>query len=330
MKKGNELTWQILTEDEKSALLLSIHYNKSTWQAGEIMNKAHYKYLEIQARANQFFKMFNEYFKATGNKRIPEGCNINHFFRDYIIYTLFERKNPKEAIKLLGNNPFIVPQAKSRMFKEAMDELANHENTSYRLLYDLIIEFDRWNNSRILTPNLQEPSAFKRRNKSRLIKHLKNLSSLDPYHIDRFISKFQSHSKKPGLYIPVISTQFEQGYEVIKIKQNTHIIEHVSKHLRLYIFEEHVEADTFGYLVSRYLKNQNKDCRDGQKFWPLYRKTIENAYNYLEVNNIIPRRKNLEKAFRDLDEIIIRNNTKKAMKISDPQPRVDEKAFYRI
>lgn len=328
--KGNELVWKVLTEDEKSSLLLSINYGKSTWQAGEIMGKAHYKYLEIQARANKYFRLYNEYFISTGNLKIPDNCHINHFFRDYILLTVFERKTPKEAIAELDNSPFIVVSAKERIFKECLDQLANHEDPKQQLLYDLIKEFDRWNNFRILPISLQEPSAFKRRNKTRLVKHLKNLSSLDEFHIYRFINKFNVKNGTKPLYIAVLSPNFEAGYEVIEISKKPQIIEYISKHLRLYIFKDRVDADQFGYLVSRYIKDKVKDCKVGQKFWPLYRKNIESAYNYLEVNNIIPRRKHLERAFRDLDVISIRKTNKKNALISDPQNRIEKNKLWVI
>lgn len=332
MKKANKHVWEILTEDEKSSLLLSISYGKSTWQAGEIMNKAHYKYLEIQARANKYFRLFNTYFLATNNLRIPDNCYINPFFRDYIIATVFERKTPKEAIASLDNSPFVVVSAKERIFRECLEQLANNEDPNQQLLYDTIIEFDRWNNFRILPISLQEPSAFKRRNKTRLVKHLKNLSSLDEFHIRRFINKFNTNNstgKKP-LFISVLSANFEGGYEVIQIANKKNIREYISKHLRLYMFNEQVDADKFGFLVSVYLKNKEKDCKVGQKFWPQYRQSIELADNYLEVNNIIPRRKHLEKAFRDLDEIHLRQKAKKVKKVSDPQQRIDGGKVWNI
>lgn len=331
MNKENKLVWEILTEDEKSSLLLSISYGKSTWQAGEIMNKAHYKYLEIQARANKFFKMFSEYFKETKNLKIPKECNINPYFRDYIIATVFERKTKKQAVdELDAKNPFSINSARDRIIKESMELLENHEDPSYQLLCDLILEFDRWNNSRILPTSLQEPSAFKRRNKTRLIKHLKNLSNLDEFHVSRFIDKFKARKDKKALHIALLSARFDEGYEVVKINHSKDAISYISKNLRLYIFKDFVDADRFGFLVNRYLNNSKRDCKTGQKFWADYRQNIENAYNYLDVNNIIPRRKNLEKAFRDMDEILLRKESKKVVKIGDPQKRVRKENFWSI
>jgi len=335
MKKNKiekSLVWNILTNDEQSALLLSINFGKSTWEAGELMNKAHYKYLEIQARANKFFKMFHEYFDATGNLRIPDGCSLNKDFRDFILLTVFERKTDKQAIQEMGKTAFIVPTAKERILRNSLDALGNSTNELEQMLYDLIIEFDRWNNNRILPASLQEPSAFKRRNKTRLIKHLRNLSKLDPFHIHRFTNRFKAkNSETKVYYIPLLSNSYEGGYEIIRVKKDKELLEYISKHLRLYLFEEHVDADQFGYLVNKYLKDPKKDCKVGQKFWPLYRQSIECASNYLQVNNIIPRRKNLEKAFRDMDHLRMKKkNNKEKKKIADPQKRADSSTFWSI
>lgn len=328
MNKSNKLALKILTEDEKAALMLSINYNKSTWQAGEIMGKAHYKYLEIQARANKFFKMFSEYFEATGDLRIPSTCNLNPFFRDFIVSTVFERKSPKEAIAEQIMSPLTVTSAKERIFDEQFKLLYNSEDPINQLFYDLIKEFDRWNNFRVLSISFQEPSAFKRRNKTRLIKHLNNLSNLDEFHIERFIKRFKWKPGRELLYVAVLRKESEGGYDIIPINGTKDVVEWVSKHLRLYIFKDEVDADTFGFLVNKYLSNPNKDCKVGQKFWPVYRKTIELAYNYLDVNNIIPRRKHLEKAFRDMDDINIKKKSKKDKLIGDPQARGKEEQFW--
>jgi hypothetical protein len=330
--KENSLVWEVLTDDEKSALMLSINFGKSTWQAGEIMNKAHYKYLEIQARANKFFRMFNEYFQKTNNLKIPEGVHLNPYFKEYILKAVFEREKPKDIINSMGLNPFIVPKAKYRIFKETMDYLGNHEDERHHWLYDLIMDFDRWNNFRILTPNIEEPSAFKRRNKTKLIKHLKNLTQLNSFHIERFSSKFSTKSKVPSKYqfITLLSEEFEGGYQVIKIKKDSGINDYISKNLRLYTFDEEVDADEYGFIIIKYLSDDKKTCRTGQKFWPRYRKVIEKSNNYLEVNNILPRRKNLEKAFKEIDYYREKNYERELAKLNDPQKRVDEKLLWNI
>ena len=330
--KVNQLAWEILTDDERGSLVLSIQHGKSSWQAGEIMNKAHYKYLEIQARANHFFKMFTLYLEKTNNVKIPMDIGIHPDFREYLNLTIFERKTPREAIKIIGiKSAFLIAQARKRIMGENLKQLSEDENPLAQNLYDIILEFDRWNNFRILPIELQEPSAFKRRNKTRLMKHLKNLSELNDYHIHRFIERFQAKKtdRKP-YYIAILSKAYENSYEVISVKRKEDILNYISKELRLYVFSNKVDADEFGFLVSRYLKLEDKNCKSGQRFWPQYRKSIKSAVNYLEVNNIIPRRKHLEEAFRNTDHLEIRKIEKKVKDISDPQTRGKEEVFWNI
>jgi len=327
----NNRAWDILTEDEQVSLTLSVQYNKSTWQAGEIMGKAHYKYLEINARAKTFFKLFTEYFEKTDNLIIPEGVAIHPDIAEFIRLTIIERLGYREAIKEIGNNTALsINSARERLLEEYLRQLANDDNPLARDLYDLILDFDRWNNFRILPTSLQEPSAFKRRNKTRLLKHLNNLKNLHEFHIDRFVTKFKANKSylKP-LYLPLISDTFVEGYDVIKIKNKEDIIRYLSTEFRLYVFEDRDDADNYGYLVESYLNNKKKNCKHGQSFWPKYRTKISKASNYGQVNNIIPRRKHLEKAFKDLDGKNI-NKHLIELDLADPQKRLTKADLWNI
>lgn len=324
--------WDILTEDEKLSLTLSIQHNKSTWQAGEIMGKAHYKYLEINARAKTFFKLFTEYFHKTNDLIIPEGVALHPDIAEFIRLTIIERMGYREAVKEIAvhtNTPLTINGARERLLKEYLNQLANDDNPLARDLYDLILDFDRWNMFRILPISLQEPSAFKRRNKTRLLKHLKNMKDLNEFHIDRFITKFRAKGKhRRKLYLPIISDTFIEGYDVVKIQNTDKIIQYLSNEFRLYIFKDKEDADDYGYLVESYLNNNKKDCKHGQVFWPKFRILITKAYNFNSVNNIIPRRKNLEKAFKDLDGKNL-NELNSSIK-SDAQNRVHKSDLWTI
>lgn len=327
----NNRAWDILTEDEQVSLTLSVQYNKSTWQAGEIMGKAHYKYLEINARAKTFFRLFTEYFEKTNNLIIPEGVAIHPDIAEFIRLTIVERLGYREAIKEIGNNTALsINSARERLLEEYLRQLANDDNPLAHDLYDLILDFDRWNNFRILPTSLQEPSAFKRRNKTRLLKHLNNLKNLHEFHIDRFVTKFKANKTylKP-LYLPLISDTFVEGYDVIKIKNKEEIINYLSTEFRLYVFEDRDDADNYGYLVESYLNNKKKNCKHGQSFWPKYRTKISKANNYGQVNNIIPRRKHLEKAFKDLDGKNINKHLIEQV-LSDPQKRLTKADLWNI
>lgn len=317
----NSKAWDILTKEEKSALSLATNYNKSSWQAGEILNKAHYKYLEIQARAKHFFKIFTIYFEKTDGELIPKNSDMTWDLQEFILCTLQNRMGYRETLKAIGKeSPICHKKAIKRVeaLKEYLLWLDNHPNKLHKDLYDLILEFDRWNNFRILPEELQEPSAFKRRNKTRLLKHLRNLKKLNPFHVDRLLNKFQAPKGYSGkiLYVPLVSDSFLDGYKVIPIKATSKIVNYLSSSLNLYMFKDEGEADDYGYLVEDYLSKESKSCKQGQQFWPEFRLKIQKADNYAQVNNIIPRRSNLENAFRDLDKIHVKR--KEAAKPIDP------------
>jgi len=332
----NNKAWDILTQEEKSALTLTLSYGKSSWQAGEILKRAHYKYLEIQSRATHLFKIFTFYFEKTDNHLIPKDSDMTWDLQEYILCTIQNRMGYRDTIKTIGKeSPLSHKKASKRVevLQGYMDWLENHDLEVHRDLHDLIKEFDRWNNFRILPEELQEPSAFKRRNKTRLLKHLRNLKELDAFHIDRLTSKFKAPNsyKLRKLYLPIISETFLDGYKVLTIRGTNKIVNYISNNLQLYMFETEELADDYGHLVENYLSQKDKDCKQGQRFWPEFRTTITKAYNYSEINNIIPRRTNLETAFRDLDNIKVKKvKDITANDITDPSKRASTEKFWEL
>lgn len=303
--------WAILTGEEKSALSLSINHGKSTWQAGEILNKAHYKYLEIQARARAFFEMFTLYFKEYDDILIPLDSKLPWDFKEFIICSIEERMGYRETLKRIGKKSDLTDKKSEKRIKtlvDYMEILRSYNDKQHNALFDLIKEFDRWNNFRILPECLQEPSAFKRRNKTRLVKHLNNVKNLDQFLIDRLTTKFKPGKNYKGkkLFLPIVNDNNYKGYEVIEIKDDPNLIKHISRDLNLYLFEDIEIADDYAFLVNSYLNDNAKTCTQGQKFWPRFRILISKSSNFNEVNNIIPRRSNLEMAFKDLDKIRVK------------------------
>lgn len=310
MENMNSKAWDILLEEEKAALSLSINHSKSTWQAGEILDKAHYKYLEIHARAKHFFVIFTGYFKLTGNQLIPENSEISWDFREFLTLTIEKRKGYREALKGVGKtSPLCSKYAKERdeTLYNYVEWLRKHKCPLHQELYNIVKEFDRWNNFRILPEAIQEPSAFKRRNKTRLLKHLRNVHSLKPIVIDQLQTKsFRPTKYYPPLYLPIISDNYVKGYEVLKVSSASQVVKYISKELNLYIFNNEELADDYAHLVENYLTNKDRHCTMGQKFWPQFREMIKLATNYKDVNNIISRKNNLEEAFLNIDKSTIK------------------------
>jgi len=305
--------WASLTNDEKISLNLSLGMKKSTWESGEIMNKSHYKYIEIKSRAERLFKLFYGFLEKY-RKLVPAEANITPIFREYLEYLIIQRKQLKEAISLIGDYSF-----KNRTIREALiiQEL-NHLRTSKREvdrdLYELILEFDRWNSFRLLPFKVQEPSAYKRRNKIRNLKHLKNLCNLPKVSLDVIKGKY-SYGGKSVLYVPIISRYFEYGYEILTIENNNWVIQEISR-IGLFIFEDRDDAEKFSILIKEYIYKKSKKPGDGQRFWPMFRVFITRASNYFDIEKIDPSRKNLENAFFDL-EIKYQKKERRNRKVND-------------
>lgn len=330
----NNLAWNILNEEEKASLTLNTSYNKSTWEAGEILGKSHYKYLEINARARQFFKMFTEYFQKTGDLLIPENSDMNWDFRLFIECIILKRMKYRQTLKEIGKESKLCNKyaaIRHKAIEEYMEWLTTQDEIHLEL-YNIIKEFDRWNNFRVLPLNLQEPSAFQRRNKTRILKHLKNIYNLDAFIIDHLKSKnVKATNKGKRYYLPIVcKNNNNTDYEVLEINTNPDLLKHISKELGLYVFDDEEVADDVGFIMDKYLSEDTRTCVYGQQFWPKFRELTKKAINYNDVNNIHKKRSNIKDAFINTDKIKIKrieyNEINK--KIDDAQKRANDNLFW--
>jgi hypothetical protein len=171
--------YAILTAEEKTSLTLSLVNHKSTWEAGEIMGKAHYKYLEIRMRAEKFLKLFADYFQ-TYDRLIPANSTLDKHFTLYLKLTMEKRLPLKEVIAQIDSDLWKRPKTREIEIAREVQALRGCKYAHDQNLYHLIMDFDRWNNFRILPSSIQEPSAFKRRNKHKLRKLVNLFTSLHP------------------------------------------------------------------------------------------------------------------------------------------------------
>ena len=199
MDKNSQKAWDILSEDERVSLTLSLGHGKSTWESGEIMKKAHFKYLEISKRAQKFLDIFTNHYAKYGGL-IPEDLDLNFSFIEYLQLTMEERKNISTAVREMDSNKYLINSTRTKFITKELERLTLIERDSAKDLYNLIMDFDRWNNFRILPMSLQEPSAFKRRNKARNRKHLKTITSLPKYSVLKLIEIFNYSGKYSKLY----------------------------------------------------------------------------------------------------------------------------------
>jgi len=320
----NPDVWDILKEDEKTAVSLSLGHGKSTWEAGEIMEKAHFKYLEIQKRARKFIEIFTNYFEKYHSLFPEELITLSFPFKEYLILTLIERKNISEAVKQMEDNSWSISSKRKKKLIEEIDNLRANKSEAASDLYGLIMDFDRWNNFRILPIEVQEPSAFKRRNKNRNLKHLSNITHLPEYSLKVIKEKYNYNGKFSKLYLPIVSEFLPDDYDIITVKNKPSIIDKVT-HMGLFLFEKRDDAKAFSELVAGYMLNSVKNCKTGQKFWPEFRILLYKTFNYEKLENIHKSRKSLDKAMFDTDKRKIRSRREKELK---GEERVDDELLF--
>jgi len=319
--KINTDTWELLNLDERTAASLSLAHSKSTWEAGEIMSKAHFKYLEIQKRARKFLEIFTNHFEKYGGL-FPENIAISFAFKEYLTLTVLERKHISRAVKQMEDPSYSVANKRNKLIVKEIKKLQADTSEPAKDIYNLIMDFDRWNNFRILPIEVQEPSAFKRRNKARNVKHLKKIISLPRYSVYIIIQKFSYSGKYKKVYLPLISIHLDDKYKVIDVKHKPASIVELTK-AGLFLFDDRARADEFGHLVSGYFVDNIKNCKTGQRFWPEFRELVVQAVNYSELENIHKSRTYLDWATFDKD--MVKGQRKK----KENKDRVqDAKKFY--
>lgn len=312
----NNEAWDLLRDDERTAISLSLGHGKSTWESGEIMNRAHFKYLEIQKRARKFLEIFTNHFEKYDGL-FPENLHLPFAFKEYLILTILERKNISESVRLMEDPSYMVA-SKRKAFIIAEIERLRETNTKEALdMYGLIMDFDRWNNFRILPVEVQEPSAFKRRNKARNKKHLKRITSIHQFSVLKLIENFSYSGNKDKLYLPIVSGWLEEDYKIIGVRETTENIQTINDY-GLFLFREESDAIKFGKLVSSYFINSVRNCKMGQKFWPEFREIMAKAYNYRELQNI-------HKSRTYLDSALYNRDYRKKKTISKKQEKMDKK-----
>lgn len=294
--KINEKVLSALTEDEKTSLTLQHGMDKSTWQGGEIMNRSHYKYLEISYRASHFFKIFHEHTNTLGDL-VPDYLEGDKEVITYFRECIQSRKKPLIVLIELNNerrkNGEIKLQktALNEKIRVQMSKWLESQDMVNLTFHDFVKEFDRWNNFRILPKSIQEPSAYKRRVQKLYKKHLKILKTLHPLSQKKLLKLFENPKGK--IYLPLL----QEVHTILETPQSMEIL----SELGLYVFVEKEKAEEYREQVFAYINKVNRECRDGLNFWPKYRELIKQAKNYQTVQNITPSRKYLQMAVQKLE-----------------------------
>lgn len=294
MKTINSTILDYLLPDEQVALGLQHTMDKSSWQAGEIMEKSHYKYLEISYRADRFLRMFKEYLELF-ETIIPEYLSGDEVVKKYLRLCIGKRMKPGEAIEQLGG---IKKKQLDALIIKTLKEWGNPDQPNEYHAYELVKEFDRWNNFRILPEAVREPSAFKRRIKNVYKRQVRMIGQLSPLAIEKITQVCRAYNNFPNkAYLPLVSNNKPI---VLQVKNNPITINLLTE-LNLYTFKDKSEAQKYIESVHRYISVRFRECTDGLEFWPVYREMIKKAINYQEIQKITPTRKYLEMAMKNLE-----------------------------
>lgn len=320
--KGGSIIWGLLHDEEKASLSLQLLQNKSTWQAGEILKKSHYKYLEIYARAKEYVKLFTAHFQKY-DTLVPKGVRITPEVKEYFENVILKRLTIREAAEDLSNKHW---KAKVRN-KAIIEHYRKWVKSKYMEDQDflhLILHFDKWNNFRVLPKDIQEPHAFKRRNKNRYKQHISLHLNLSEYALQRFKKKrMKGQDGTPGqVYVPIIKDFQAKKTTILAVDNNLRNMNLVNA-LYLYAFRSKEEAREYvNHLFTFDITTNTKKPKEGLDFWPKYRALIRLSYNYDAQQGIIPNRKYYDLMQKDDQEL------KETLKIKDllqqnlkPQPQ---------
>lgn len=296
---------EILTAEERLAVNLVRVEKKSTWEAGEILCKSHYKFLEILGRGHHYLQIFTEHF-TFHNTIVPDDAvhpNIRPF-RHYMKLVIGERIKVKEAYDRLEAEGIPRKEVKNSLNK-VMIYMKTSEKLAIRNYYNLICEFDKWNNFRILPRDHQEPSAFKRRHKTRQKRNLNYLLHMPPRVINLIIEEFvispKSQSKLKA-FIPLYKPDSPLESENLLVYATEANLRKLTNAGYPYFKNKNFSADMLR-LIMKFGMEKVHSPKFGQEFWPKFREAMRRADNYAQLENLIPSRKHVELFGFDAKEV---------------------------
>lgn len=286
----NKDAWAILDSKEKMALELMTIYGKSSWEAGEIMGIVHFKLLEIHKRAVRFFEIFTYHFEKYHQLIPKELFYVSLDFQEYLRGVIIERRKVRSVIENMNNwREWSITEVRQRLIDEQMTRLVEDYSIEAKELLTLILEFDAWNNFRVLPEKWQEPSAYKRRNKVRDRKHLTNLISIPSVSLKFIWEKYSYNGKYQKAYVPMFSKDYRDGYKIMTIMFSAKKIKAMNNYY-LYVFDNLTLANSFGSTVSAYYLNNRREVKEGQIFWKKFRELKSYAVNFRNMEHInVPR-----------------------------------------
>jgi hypothetical protein len=236
--------------------------------------------------------MFQEHFDYYSDDLIPEECldDLDPDFVKFLTQVIIHRKKVNEAITETGSTRrLLVSEVRDKIIIKNMAYLRNSESLGAKSLYHIIMDFDAWNNFRVLPKELQEPHAFTRRNKNRYKKFISNLMGLNDFIIAQICDTYEAKGLDGAvLYLVLPYKQITQS-KIIPIDKDPDTINQISN-MGLFLFSSSDKAKEFLTLIVSYWNLDIKHPKEGQVFWKAYRNILADVYNMRELENIVPDR----------------------------------------
>lgn len=282
MEEYQKKAWSCLLDIEKQSLYLNFSQGLSSRKAGEMLKLAHYKYLEVKARSERFFKLFSDYFHKYPDLVDPKGVTTPRF-RDYLYACIYQRMKKNDALYSVGDSKWLLYKISTDLMSKELQKLKDSKEGSWdHDLYKLLIEFDRWNNFRILPRKFQAISAFGRKTQKKYKSYVQYLHRIPDSKIRAMVDKYWYSGKKDVVYVTMLSNSFDNGYIVMPIRKSDLSI---FSQMRIYAYEDSMQADMYGVLLIQF-HERTLNRRDGLCYWKEYREVIEKSINYAYINNL--------------------------------------------
>lgn len=296
--KINQKAWGVLSDTEKVIIQLSHIDKKSSWEIGAILNKAHYKTLELKNRADRLLRLFQEYFD-TYDDFIPRSIKMHPDVAEYLHLCVMQRKKVKQAYLMIDNPEFRKSFNRERLIDEELRKVKALDTQDSRDFIDMLVEFDRWNNFRVLPYYWQEPSAFRRRNRSSELKILRKAVSIHELTIKKVISDFSYRGSEKVVYVAIIRSEISKCISM-PMRSIPKSIKTLSD-MGFYIFRDKGVCDSFVRDINTYFFMSESPSRKGIRFWKDYAEYIKGMVNYREIQHILAFRRFREDAPDDTE-----------------------------
>jgi hypothetical protein len=290
MQEFQQKAWMNLTEKERTALQLTLSFDKSPLEAAVIMNIYPYKFNELLARGKTFFFMFSSYYEFNQNL-ITEDMVIDSDLKKYLEALIVNRYTVKKASLVSPDFGVMEYSSKALIIGEFLEYLREYD---FMDLYNLILEFDRWNAFRVLPKKYQKPSPFRRRQNRIYKKIAQKITQLTE--LSYFLLKEQySRSKPPLMFLPLVSSYEPCGYSILEIPLNNNNKKWMGKN-HLPCFKDKDAAYGMAMLLKDYNDLRNKSSYMARKFWPNFKVILNKAVNLYDVLDI----KDFQTALEDM------------------------------